>query len=44
MEQRLQIEYHHYINPAVDNLSSLLAPMEAKGFGYQLQTDVRGKS
>ena len=31
------LEYHHHINPEVDNMSSLLSLLEKNGFGYQIR-------
>lgn len=31
------IEYHHHIDPCIDNLSVLLELLERAGFGYQIQ-------
>lgn len=31
------IEYHHHIDPCIDNLSVLLELLERTGFGYQIQ-------
>jgi FkbM family methyltransferase len=33
---QMVIEFHHHMNPGVDNLSECLAILEAHGFGYQL--------
>jgi hypothetical protein len=34
--RQMVIEFHHHMDPAVDNLSECLALLEAQGFGYQL--------
>jgi FkbM family methyltransferase len=34
--RQMVIEFHHHMNPAVDNLSECLALLERNGFGYQL--------
>jgi FkbM family methyltransferase len=35
--QRMAIEYHHHFDPEEDALSELLATLERRGFGYQLE-------
>ena len=34
--RQMVIEFHHHMNPAVDNLSECLVLLEHNGFGYQL--------
>jgi FkbM family methyltransferase len=34
--RQMVIEFHHHMNPTVDNLSECLALLERSGFGYQL--------
>ena len=34
--RQMVIEFHHHMNPTVDNLSECLALLERNGFGYQL--------
>jgi FkbM family methyltransferase len=36
--KRLHLEYHHHIDPSVNNLSGMLRLLEENGFGYQLRT------
>jgi hypothetical protein len=33
---QMVIEFHHHMNPRVDNLSECLSILEAHGFGYQI--------
>ena len=34
--RQMAIEFHHHVNPTVDNLSECLSILERHGFGYQL--------
>jgi FkbM family methyltransferase len=37
--KRIHLEYHHHIDTANDDMSSLFALMESQGFGYQLRAN-----
>lgn len=41
--REMVIEYHHHIDPETDNLSEMLAMLEAQGFGYQIGADWIGR-
>jgi len=37
--KRIHLEYHHHIDTANDELSSLFSLMESQGFGYQMRAN-----